>query len=200
MLMATTPLDERIVAALKNECTSAEVATIRADAEEELARIGAEANSIEAATLSPLATNAQAQSLRAKATDLRFDADRLEASVGGLTVRIAELKDAEWRRTSEEKRQAALADRDALAAEIAQEYPRVVAWLTGIVKRIHLSGLGDSAEAIGRGVPANFVASDGGVMRLGDIQLPLPDSAHLAWGPTWDGGMQWRGLAGKGTD
>jgi len=191
-LSSDTPLDERIVAALTKSCTVEEAAAVRTAAEEALADLSAEADAADVASLSPLATRGQAEEWRGKATELRFEADRLEASVSALSVRLANLRDAERKATENIERSAARAERDRLAVEISTQYPRIVRELTMLAKRIAESddrcaaaGILNhegSAEAIGRGVPGNFYLPGGSpVQRIHEIRPPLPNGRHAAW-------------------
>jgi hypothetical protein len=187
--MSTTPLDERVVDALTKPATHQEVAAVRDAAEHDLAGMLAEADAADAASLSPLATRAQATELRTKANDLRFEADRLEASVSALNARILDLREAERANGAAERLAVVTKERDELAAEIARDFPQIVGKLTHFAKRIAEvdaqcmpEGLA-SAETIGRGIPANFYEGGSPVMRIGEMVVPLPDKGgRYAWG------------------
>jgi hypothetical protein len=188
LMMVKKQLDERIVGILTKPCRSAEAAETRAEAEEELSRVTAEADAADIASLSPLATAADAHKLRAKAADLRFEGDRLEAQVSALSARVADLKDEERRSVEQAERDDAIAERDRLAADIAAEYPGIVRSMTELVKRIEESdqrllrcGVHESAEAIARGMPANFYRNLAPLIRLRDARLSLPDGTRQAW-------------------
>ena len=190
----TIPLDEQIVATLTGICTSEQAAAVLADAENVLRDLTKQADAADVASLSPLASSAEAKRLRTEASDHRFEADRMEASVSALSARIADLKDAEREVREEAQRVATEKKRDELAADIAATYPRIVADLTALVKRIEDAGsIGASAEAIGRGVPANFYIGSSPVMRIGDIIFPMPNSDRLAIDRRI-GGTVWYGL------
>jgi hypothetical protein len=184
------PLDQHIVDVLTRDCSADAAAAVRELAERALAGLVGEADAADVASLSPLANRQQAADLRSKATDLRFEADRLEASVSALCARVAELRELEESDYKQQQRNAALAERDALAGEIADRYPMLIAELTSLAKRIAESdtrckavGITESAEAIGRNVPAIFYLGGGPIMRIGQGRLPMPFGKGLAWGP-----------------
>ena len=160
----TVPLDEQIIATLTGLCKSDQAAAVLADAEDVLRDLTGQADKADVASLNPLATAAEARTHRQKANDARFEADRMEASVAALQSRLADLKDAEAEARRDAARLEAMNVRDALAAEIAKEYPRIVATMTDLVKRIgecdelcRQSGIRDSAEAIGRDCPPQLL-------------------------------------------
>ncbi|WP_277968202.1 hypothetical protein [Sphingomonas echinoides] len=196
------PLDEQIVAALTSACTSAAAAAVLEDAERLLTDLTKQADAADVASLSPLATSTEARTLRREAEDRRFDADRMEASVSALSARVSELEGEERSAARDAARIAAIAERDALASEIAEEYPRIVFALTSLAKRIaendelcRLNSITESAEAIGRGVPTNFyVGGTCTLHRIGDMKVGMPTSGHMAWDADGTGGWRWPGL------
>jgi hypothetical protein len=200
MLMVKKQLDERIVDALTKHCTSLDTAAVQREAEDELSRVTAEADAADVASLSPLATAKDAHQLRAKAADLRFEADRLNAQVAALNARFTELRDAERRSAADAERAAAIAERDKLADDIAAQYPAIVWQMTDLVKRIvesdarlARSSVRETAESIARKCPPNFYAI-GPISRLQDISLPMPcEPGWAAWQEAMDG-WHWRGL------
>lgn len=198
-MLKKIPLDEQIVAVLRGTCTSEQAALVLADAERELSDLTQRADAADVASLSPLATAAEAKKLRTEASDHRFEADRMEASVAALQARVADLKDAEVEARRQADIDAVRAVRDALAADIAKEYPPIVRALTSLAKRIHDNdkeckrvGI-DGAESIGRGVPANFYMNFGPVYRIIDRAIPLPAGKRLAWEETMKG-YAWFGI------
>jgi hypothetical protein len=75
--------------------------------------------------------------------------------------------------------------------------------LTGLAKRIaevdalcEQAGIPPTAEAQGRGVPANFVVNGSTLATIGSVQLPMPGSYGPAWGTSGSifGGVQYPGL------
>ena len=197
------PLDEAIVAVLTQSTTADTGAAILVEAGKTLADLIRQADTADVESLNPLCTNTQARERRGRASDLRFEADRMEASVSALESRVSELREAEQDARAEEAKAAALKERDELAADIAREYPGIVRKLTEMVKRIHESDrrlerlhLRDgSAEAIGRGVPPHFYENMTPVMRIDIARLPMPSGHKLAWEDDFvGGGMRYNGL------
>jgi hypothetical protein len=183
------PLDQRVIEALtKKPATSAEVDAVRKDAAAAYADLTAEADAADVASLSPLATFAQAGDLRQKAADLRFQGDRLEASIAALDQRISVLRGEEAAVRASAARAQRQAELDALVDEIRRTYPPIVRELTRLAKLIQESSLGSEAEALARGLPANFYAPDGPAMRIAEIRLPLPSSSRCAWESRFIGG------------
>jgi len=195
--MANAPsLDERILKILKEDCTAAEAGLVRGDAERELAALIATADKADADALDPMISANEATDLRSKADRLRFEQDRLEAKVAALNVRVADLLDREARTTDQAERDAAIAERDQLAADIARDYPRIVAELTGLVQRIVLNNARlqnakawvSTAEMIGRDLRPNLT-HDGysQAFLLQNIKLPMPRSPFVAFEAASDG-------------
>jgi hypothetical protein len=197
----TVPLDEQIIAVLRGVCTSEQAAAVLADAQRELSDLTQRADAADVASLSPLATAAQAKALRAEASDHRFDADRMEASCSALEARLADLKDAERQAAREAEERDILRERDELAADIAREYPKLVATITALAKRgiendqrIERAMMRGTlpAEIIGRGLPGHYVQNSP-VLRLHDIKIQMPGSSWMAFGSDISG-WNWRGL------
>lgn len=192
-------LDEAIVAVLTGLCTSEQAAAVLADAEAVLRDLTSQADAADVASLDPLATSAQARKLRTEAGDHRFEADRMEASVSALSARLADLKDAERAARRQAEMDAVRARRDALAADIAEQYPDIVAKLTSLVQRIVANDTEcarfslESAEAIGRGIPASFYSNLGPVIRIQDRAPATVDGMRLAYDHSISG-WQYAGL------
>jgi hypothetical protein len=198
--MANAPsLDERILKILKEDCAAAEAGRVRDEAERELASMTALADQADTDALDPMISAREAGDLRSKADGLRFEQDRLGAKVAALSVRVANLLDREARSASQNEQGAAIAERDKLAEDIARDYPRIVAELTSLVRRIvsndarlqNAKAHVLTAEMIARNLQGNFVHADGvsGAFRLKSIKLPLPDRPGLAFESTSSG---WR--------
>jgi hypothetical protein len=194
------PLDEQIVATLTGICTSQQAASVLAEAKRTLIDLTKQADAADVSSLSPLATGAQARELRQKASDHRFEADRMEASISALEARAADLKDAEARVRREARLKEVKAVRDALAADIARDYPRIVGDLARLAKEIVENdmlcaevGLRDSAELIGRGLTGIGYVDNTPVRRIQDIKIQMPASGSDAYGETTDGWF-WSGL------
>lgn len=202
---AVPALDERIAAALTgtDALTSTDASAVLEKAEAEFRSLERQADALDTEALSPSLTLAQAQAKRAEAGDLRFRSDRLDAACSALRIRVADLREAEERARRVAQQEAAREARDELAAEIADRYPALVRELTGLAKRIadcnaecEVAGIPATAEAQGRGVPANFMVSGGTLATIGSINLPLPRAYGSAWGTggSMFGGVEYPGL------
>ena len=189
-------LDERIAKVLSQPCDSAEAQAVLDAAEAEFRTLEAKADALDGEALSPLLTLADAVAKRAAASDLRFHSDRMDASVSALRARVGQLRQSEATAARDAARDAAIEERDELAGEIAGRYPAIVRELTSLAMRIEASderckavGIHESAEAIGRGIPASFhKPAVGNFGRIGSINLPMPADTRLAWGPETIGG------------
>lgn len=185
----TIPLDEQIVAVLTQNCTSDQAAAVLADAKHVLTDLIKRADEADIASLNPLATTTEAREIRQAASDHRFEANRMEASVTALEARVAELKNAEADAARQAKYDAAVKVRNELAADIARDYPRIVSELTMLAKRIiecdqlcKENGINESVEVPGRGLKTGFYEGLGApIGKIRDIHLPLPANARLAW-------------------
>lgn len=196
-------LDEKILAVLTGPCTSIEASGTRDAAERKYADLNARADEADTASMNPLLNDAEAGEPRRKADDLRFEADRYGAKVTALSARVANLLDQERQAGDSKEREAAIAERDELAVDIARDYPRIVAEITRLVQRIIQSdarakaaGHLPSAEMIARRLGGNFTHADGvsGALRLQNIKLPLLDRPGLAFEATTSGGWRFPGL------
>ena len=182
-------LDGRIVKALSEPSTSEEAQEVLTAAEAEFRTLEQRADALDVEALSPMLHKADALAKRSEAADLRFDSDRLDASVSALRDRVARLREAEAAAVRKAERDAAVEERDELAGEIAERYPAIVRELTGLAERIAASdarckavGIAESAETMGRGLPASFhIPGRGTAGRIGDINLPMPADVLLAW-------------------
>lgn len=195
------PLDEQIIAALTRPCRSDEARSVLDSALTALRDLSARADEADVASLNPLAPAREAMAHRSRAGDLRFEADRLDASVSALRERVDELSDAEAAVRTEAAEAAVRATRDELAAEIARDFPNIIFQLTSLAKRItendhdiarlHMNI--PSAEAIGRGISPNFYEAGTPLRRIAAISCPMPQGPWPAWSDT-PSGWVWRGL------
>lgn len=185
--------------ALAKPATSAELAAAITKAEAEQARLEAESTTARTEALDPLASAAQAAKCRARSEDLRFEADRMAAKLDLLRKRHVNAVAAEKAAAQNAEYDAAVAERDALAKELADTYPGIVDTLVDLLARISASnarlktinatGLGAGrqwltpAEPHARGVPPNFRDHAGIIPNLVEM-VRLPEfgaSRHLAW-------------------
>lgn len=149
--------------------------------------------------LSPLLDTKAAAKVKASLDGLTFRQDRLAAARVALVVRVEELRASEQMARLNAEREAALAERDALAAVIRDEIPALTRRYAEIIRELdasdaRLSSAGlvfESAEIVARGYQGNGVWQDGRgqVTRLRNAKLPLLDRPGLAWA---DDGMNAR--------
>lgn len=148
--------------------------------------------------MSPTADDAEIRAARAEVTDLAFERERLANAVEHLTERHASLAAAELRASQQEEHAAAKAERDALAVEIAEVYPKLTAQLIDLFTRldandarlgaVNKAGGGErleSAEVAARGCAGNFIwplgRGAGNVTRLSSTKLPNLNQHGYAW-------------------
>lgn len=129
--------------------------------------------------------------------DDREEADRLaqhcKRTAKAYTSAIDELQDkleakrnSDHRKAAEEAKAALIASRDELAARLADRIPALFAELTGLLAEIEeMDARGgttlESAEAIARGIPANFYSGASPVTRLVNMKVPNWGAHGLAW-------------------
>lgn len=176
-------LDRRVSEALAEPLTSSEVKALLSEVREEVKAAEARADRLDEQALSPHVSMAEATAKRKLAGETRFLADRLDASIPALHRHCLAREDAELKQRQAE----AIAERDALVADIRDQYPDAVATITALVRRIHASdlrlaalGVAQSAEGIARGIQCR---TDGNFMggRLVSAPLLVPNSTAFAW-------------------
>lgn len=129
--------------------------------------------------------------------DDREEADRLaqhcRRTAKAYATAIDELQDkleakrnSEHRKAAEAAKAAFIADRDELAARLADRIPALFAELTGLLSEIEkMDERGgttlESAEAVARGVPGNFYDGVSPVSRLTQMKIPKFNGHGLAW-------------------
>ena len=198
-MSAIAPLDQQIIAALTLATSSEAASKVLVAAEERLRELSVEADNLDNESLSPLLTKSDADQKRQEAADLRFESDRMDASVSALRVRISKLQDAERVASYEASRDAARDERDQLIKDIRKQYPIAVRIITDLVKRINEAELGTEAEAVAREVPGSFSSMQGGsTFRLHTLNLPMPTGFQMAWEePLMHVGFLYHGLEAK---
>jgi len=197
-------LDDRIAAAFEDGATSdsirqvSNLGFVRADLirEVEAASVaaGEESDAARQRALNPRLVAGQVAAARKESEDAAFRRDRLREAVRRLGERLKELQEQEERARRRAERARVVAIRDALAAELAEVYPPLVAKLADLVARIaandaEIAGLlpGDGvvgAEFKGRDI-AHFHSS---IPRITEhMRLPAFEYAPqqpYAWPPT----------------
>ncbi len=138
-------INDSIRAALTELISSVDARGLLAKANEERARLEAAVTAARRAALDPLATQDAAVASRQQLERLTFDRDRLDSQIAALERRISELVDEESAAAAERAYQAAKAERDELAATIADRYPKLVAEFIDLARRVRAS---DEALAV----------------------------------------------------
>lgn len=129
--------------------------------------------------------------------DDREEADRLAqhcrrtakaytTAIDDLQAKLEAKLNSESRRAAEAAKAALIAARDDLAARLADRVPALLDELTGLLAEIEeMDERGgttlESAEAIARGVPANFYVGPSPVTRLLNMKIPNFGGHGLAW-------------------
>ena len=162
-------LDDRIAAAFEDGATSASIRQlsdlgfVRADLirEVEAAAVaaGEASDTARQRALDPRLSPARVAEARREMDDAAFNRDRLREAVRQLGERLAELRRQEERARRRADRARVVAERDALAAELAEVYPKYSEQLADLAARIaandaerqRLSDGVEGAEAKARG-------------------------------------------------
>jgi chromosome segregation ATPase len=179
-----TTLEERIFRAFADGATSSGVADLIAEAEAAVVASGEEAEAARTSALNPTLAAADVAAARREMEDASFRRDRMQEAVRRLGERLREVKAQEEQARRQVLYDAALVERDKLAAELAEVYPPLadlaarIAENDAAIERVDRK-LPDGAtwiagaEAVARGVPANFVSGVSNVPRLTrDLRLP----------------------------
>lgn len=184
-------LDSRIANALRGDVDSATAGAVLAALDVEATALTGDIAEARKDALSPLLDTKAAAKAKTSLDDLTFRQDRLAAARTALVARVEELRASEQKAKLDAEREAALAERDALATVIRDEIPALTRRYAEIVRELdasdaRLSKAGlifESAEIVARGYQGNGVWQDGRgqVTRLRNAKLPLFDRPGLAW-------------------
>jgi chromosome segregation ATPase len=131
-----TSLDERVAAAFADGATSSGVADLIGEAEAAAVVSGQEAEAARVGALDPARTAADVVAARHEMEDAAFRRDRMNEAVRRLGERLREVKAEEERGRRRAAYDAALAERDKLAAELTEVYPPLAAKLADLAERI----------------------------------------------------------------
>jgi len=146
-----TSLDERVAAAFADGATSSGVADLIAEVEAAAVASGENAETARSRALDPALAAPDVAAARRDMEDASFRRDRLQQAVRRLGERRHELKVQEERTRRRAAYDAVIAERDALAAELAEIYPAVAEKLADLAARIATS---DAAiERVNRKLP-----------------------------------------------
>jgi hypothetical protein len=209
-------LDERIAAAFADGAMSNDVADLIAEAEATAVSSGEAAERARALALDPALCAADVAEARRQMEDAAFRRDRMQEAVRRLGERLRDVRRQEEQARRRIAYEAALAERDALAAELATVYPAVAEQLAdlvariaandAVIERINLKSLPDGAkwldgtELLARGL-RGFNDGTATVPRITHV-MRLPAFKYSGRDPyTWPPSQQvWSGLARRKTD
>jgi glycosyltransferase involved in cell wall biosynthesis len=132
----TADLDERIADAFTKATTSADVAGLIEEAQSAAVSSGEAADAARTRALDPALSAADVAAARRDMEDAAFRRDRMQEAVRRLGDRLREVRKQEDQARRRVAYDAALAERDALASELADVYPAIAEKLADIVGRI----------------------------------------------------------------
>jgi hypothetical protein len=127
-------LEERIAAALTNNITSSDLASLIAETEESISLADTTAEAERVKALDPIASPDPVKA-RAAMENAAFTRERLRTVLPRLQRRIKQVEAAEYAAKWEPDFKRVEAQRDALAAEMREAYPAAVAQLADIFQR-----------------------------------------------------------------
>ena len=136
---AQIDLDARILAAFANGAKSNDVATLIKDSEHASASASEQAERARTYALDPTLSGSEPTDARRCMDDAAFKRDRLQAAIGKLRERLAELKDQEENARRQVAYDKAEAVRDDLAEELADLYPSFAQELVELLTRVVLN-------------------------------------------------------------
>ena len=195
--MSTSSLEKQIAAALGGaDATSADLAALIADTDAAISQADATAEAERTKALDP-ALSPDAKAAREALQAAEFSRDRLRTVLPRLRARLSEVMAAEYAARWEPEFQQIETQRDELATEYAQLYPKAVSELVDLFRRVEavdkeVSRVNGSARAgehrrllgvelTARGL-GNFTAADPSIAR--GVQLPdFERSSRMAWPP-----------------
>ena len=137
--IAQVDLDARIAAAFANGATSNDVTTLIKDAEHGAASASDQAEQARNHALDPTLSSSELKDARECMEDAAFKRDRLQAALGKLRERLAQLKDLEENARRQVAYDKAEAVRDELAKELADLYPAFAQKLAELLVRIDIN-------------------------------------------------------------
>lgn len=136
---AAPALADRIRSALTESLSSADIAAVIVDVEADVETLTAKAGEAERVGLDPLASAKDIAAARASAADAEFELKRLNVAAERLAARLEEAKSAEQHARDDAAYDAAIAERDALAADLSKQYPRAARTIADLLARIAAS-------------------------------------------------------------
>ena len=134
--VAPIDLDARIAAAFANGAKSNDVATLIKDTEHGAASASNRAEQARNHALDPILSSSELKDARECMDDAAFKRDRLQAALGKLQERLAQLKDQEENARRQVAYDKAEAVRDELATKLADLYPAFAQKLAELLVRV----------------------------------------------------------------
>jgi hypothetical protein len=197
---AASTLDEQIVAAFGDGANSGDVSNLIAEAEAAAVSFAELAEQGLAQALDPVLSSLDVAAARREMDDAAFRRDRMQEAARRLRKRLRVVRQREDQARRRVAYDAAMAERDALAAELAELYPVIAERLADIASRIAASdavidrinrSLPDgakwlpSAEMVARNLSNGFIDGTAMVPRITE-QMRLPAFKYSGRHPfTW---------------
>jgi len=129
-------LDQRVAAAFLDAATSSGVAALIAEAEAAVVASEQDAEAARTRALDPTLAAPAVAAARREMEDGFFKRDRMLEAVRRLGERLGEVKRQEEQESHREAYAEALAQRDVLAAELVETYPRLAGQLADLAARV----------------------------------------------------------------
>src|SRR5262249_4051697 len=187
--------------ALSDDAPSSGVAALIAEAEAAAIASGEEAETVRGRALDPSLCAADVAAARHQMDDAAFKRDRMHEAVRRLGERLREVRAQEEQARRRAAYDAALAERDKVAAELGEVYPPLAAKLADLAVRVAGSDAAierinrelpngskriDSAEVVARQLSnSNFVDGPSNIPRITQ-HMRLPAFRYAALDPyTW---------------
>ena len=146
-------LTDRIASAINGSPSSAEVDALLAEARAECEALTARKAKLKALALHPTTPAAEVKAARGKIDDAEFDNERMEIAVESLETLLKRAQDREAAQARAKAYEAARAERDALAKELATVYPEAAGKIADLLARIVKNNA--AVTAVNRALPEN---------------------------------------------
>ena len=207
---AQAPFAERGQRALTGAATSDEVHELVREGTKALAVAAKAAAVSRERALDPLTTPQGAKREQGRAVELELERDRVARMVEALRTRAADLARAETQTARQAAYDAALAERDVLAADLKARWPKLSVEMVELLRRLVASDANlvsvnanlpagvdrlASAEAIARGAPPSFYLNGQPMLRLAGATIPKFEAVGHYAGQAWHAqmaGISWR--------
>lgn len=180
---------ERLQAAMSPRARVGDTETLLGDLKAEQARLEIARDQAAAESVDFVVSEADREEAAAKAGRLDRTIKGLDAEIAKVAALLEERRSDEARRAREAEKQAALTERDEIAARFAQRVPAITAELIGLLKevkanteRMKLAGVYEAdAELVARGIPANGHVQATPVHRFIEMKIPAWENWDRAW-------------------